>query len=85
MCEAAPSEPIQTIFGALSHLMDGINIVQSLISIGQGLSTWGHPKNACVPSKAKSSLALFSAAVLIVILCHASAISYRNAAQQYWY
>ena len=76
MWGAAPSEPIRTIFGTLSHPMDFINFAKFYFD-GQGVSVWGRPKHAFIPLKAKSSLTLLSAATLTVILASSLQVKVR--------
>ena len=68
MWEAAPSEPIQTIFGTLGHLMDVINYAKFHVDRSRGIGLAGVERNACFPLQAKPSLTLFSAAALTVMV-----------------
>ena len=64
--KSSPSEPIQTIYGILRHLMDVIIRAKFNIDQSRGFDLWGASEKCMFPLKAKSSLKLSNAAPLTV-------------------
>ena len=66
---SSPSEPMQTVFGTLCHLMHIICCTKSNLDRSTGFGLWDVGKNACFSLKANSSLTVFNAAALTVNCC----------------